>query len=59
MPEQIKILMIDPRRNITLPLTCSNCAVCDVWTCKKYAMDEIENPYKQRRPDCPAIEIGI
>jgi len=58
MSNKIKY-MIDPRKNENIPLTCANCVINDIWTCKKHAQAEVENPYKERRSDCPIKEIKV
>ncbi len=44
---------VDPRKNPNIPLTCKNCYLLDIWTCKVGAIKGVINPYANRMGDCP------
>ena len=45
---------VEPRKNNNIPLTCKNCVILDIWTCRLGATGECADLYKGVKSDCPA-----
>ncbi len=54
---QVKpVLMVDPRKNPHIQLTCRNCFINDIWTCHLGANKGRDIIWdKERKIDCPAV----